>query len=209
MKIYQLFMLVLLLTACGEPQKTLTRLPPDAVILAFGDSLTYGSGATAKHDYPSLLSKLTSLEVINEGVPGEISGEGLKRLPALLDEYEPKLLILVHGGNDILRKIPAEQTINNLKQMIAESKRRNIEVILLGVPKPNVFMLTSAEFYQTVADSNDVIADLDTLPEILGDNSLKSDLIHPNDAGYQLMAQNILQLLQDAGALSTSAESSL
>lgn len=201
MKFYRLLPLLLLLTACNEAPKTISKLPSDAVILAFGDSLTYGTGATAEHDYPSILSRLTALEVINEGIPGEISGDGLKRLPALLDEYQPKLLILIHGGNDIIRKIPAEQTVDNLKQMVAAASNRNIEVIMLGVPKPNLFTLASAEFYQTVAESGEVLADLETLPEILGDNNLKSDLIHPNDAGYELIAKSIHQLLQETGAL--------
>lgn len=201
MKRYTLILMLLLLAACNEAPKTLNKLPGDAVILAFGDSLTYGTGASREHDYPAILSRLTAIEVINEGVPGEISRDGLKRLPALLDEYQPKLLLLIHGGNDILRKIPAEQTVTNLKHMIAEAKSRQIEVVMLGVPKPNLFGLNSANFYQTVAESGDVLADLETLPQILGDNNLKSDLIHPNDAGYEFMAKNIHRLLQEAGAL--------
>jgi lysophospholipase L1-like esterase len=191
----------LLLTACYEPPRPLTRLPDHAVILAFGDSLTYGAGASPEHDYPSILAKLTTLEVINEGIPGEISSDGLKRLPALLDEYHPKLLILIHGGNDIIRKIPSEQITDNLKQMIAEAKNRNIEVVMLGVPQPNLLLLNSADFYRNIADTQQVLIDLNTLPDILGDNNLKSDMIHPNDAGYQLMAKNIFKLLQEAGAL--------
>lgn len=201
MKTNALLLIFLLLTACDERHKTINKLPRNAVILAFGDSLTYGTGSSSQHDYPNILSKLTSLEVINEGVPGEISSDGLKRLPALLDEYDPKLLILIHGGNDIIRKIPSEQTVSNLRQMIALAKNRQIEVVMLGVPKPNVFMMESAEFYQTIADDEEkLLTDFATLPEILGDNSLKSDLIHPNDAGYKRMADNIHNLLREAGA---------
>jgi lysophospholipase L1-like esterase len=201
MKKTLLLIVCLLLTACYKPPRPLARLPGNAVILAFGDSLTYGTGASPEHDYPSILGKLTTLEVINEGVPGEISSDGLKRLPALLDEYHPKLLILIHGSNDIIKKIPSEQISDNLKQMIAEAKNRNIEVLMLGVPQPNLLLLNSADFYRNIADTQQVLIDLDTLPDILDDNSLKSDMIHPNDAGYQLMATNIFKLLQDAGAL--------
>lgn len=201
MKKTLLLIIHLLLTACYEPPRPLTRLPGDAVILAFGDSLTYGTGASTGHDYPNILAGLTKLEVINGGVPGEISGDGLKRLPALLDEYQPKLLILIHGGNDIIRKIPSDQITDNIKQMIAEAKNRNIEIVLLGVPHFNLFSLNSADFYRNIADTQQVPVDLNTLPDILDDNDLKSDAIHPNDAGYQLMAKNIFKLLQDAGAL--------
>ena len=196
-----LLAIFLLLIACSKPLKTLTKLPDDAVILAFGDSLTYGTGASAEHDYPGILSGLTAREVINEGVPGEISGDGLKRLPALLDQYQPKLLILIHGGNDMLRNIPNEQTADNLNRMITEANSRHIEVVMLGVPKLNLLTLNSADFYQTVAETRKILIDLNTLPDILGDNSLKSDMIHPNDAGYQLMAKNIFDLLRQAGAL--------
>lgn len=189
------------LTACNDSPKSLVKLPDDAVILAFGDSLTYGTGASRLKDYPNILAELTSLDVINEGVPGEISSEGLKRLPALLDEYQPKLLILIHGGNDILRKIPPEQTANNLNKMIEEATSRHIDIVMLGVPQPNPWMLTSADFYRRVAENRNVPIDLDTLPDILGDNSLKSDMVHPNDAGYRLMADNIFKLLREAGAL--------
>lgn len=197
-----LFSAVLFLpSACSESSKTLTKLPDNAVILAFGDSLTYGTGASAGHDYPTILAELTAREVINKGIPGEISGDGLKRLPKLLDEYQPHLLILIHGGNDMLQHIPGQQTATNLERMITEAHQRQIQVVLLGVPSFNLFSLDSADFYQTVAEIKQIPADFDTLPNILGENRLKSDMIHPNDAGYQLMANNIFNLLKQTGAL--------
>jgi acyl-CoA thioesterase-1 len=196
-----LLTIFLLMTACSESSIHLTKLPEDAVILAFGDSLTYGTGASTGHDYPGILAELTARKVINEGVPGEISGGGLKRLPALLDQYRPALLILIHGGNDMLRNIPNEQTADNLNRMITEANSRHIEVVMLGVPKLNLLTLNSADFYETITETRQIPADLNTLPDILGDNSLKSDMIHPNDAGYQLMANNIFNLLKQAGAL--------
>jgi acyl-CoA thioesterase I len=193
-------LLMALIFGCTEQPKSLGKLPEDAVILAFGDSLTYGTGASSKHDYPSVLAELTHREVINEGVPGEISADGLKRLPDLLDEYQPKLLILIHGGNDILKKIPEQITEKNIEDMIAVAKSRNIDVLLLGVPEPGLMLLESASFYETIVEQNDVLSDLDTLPSVLGSNNLKSDLIHPNDNGYRQMATNIYDLLNDSGA---------
>jgi len=199
MKIIPL-VLLLLLTACNRTD-TLTKLPSDAVILAFGDSLTYGTGASPQHDYPSVLAKLTTLQVVNAGHPGEISGEGVNRLPALLDTHRPDLLILIHGGNDMLRRIPPEQTADNLKQMISLARNRRIDVVMLGVPKPSILWMSSADFYQAIAEAMAVPIDLETLPEVLGDNRLKSDLIHPNDQGYEKIATQIHSLLVDSGAL--------
>jgi lysophospholipase L1-like esterase len=187
--------------ACNKPAPTFSKLPDNAVILAFGDSLTYGTGASAQHDYPSILAQMTGRDVINEGLPGELSAEGRQRLPALLDEYQPNLVILIHGGNDILKQVAAEQTRENLKAMIAEARQRNIPVLMLGVPAFGIVFLHSAKVYEELAVSEGVPSDLDTVPIILANNELKSDAVHPNDLGYRRLAENIATLLQKHGAL--------
>ena len=135
-----------------------------------------------KTDFP-FKHELSQHKVINAGVPGEVSSTGLKRLPALLEQYQPELLILIHGGNDLLRRIPEQQLANNLRQMIGIAKQRNIKVVMLGIPKPRLFLLDSAEIYQQIAEEQEIPIDLEILPEILGDNALKSDSIHPNSDG--------------------------
>ena len=136
--------------------------------MAFGDSLTYGTGADKTQSYPSVLAKLSTHTVINSGVPGEITADGLKRLPALLDEQHPQLLILIHGANDILRNMPREQTAANLTAMIAEAKQRNIKVVMLGVPTFGLYSLLgltsleSAKIYQQVAEVEKVPIDLES-----------------------------------------------
>lgn len=196
-----LILLLLVLAACEKPAPVFEKLSQDAVILAFGDSLTYGTGASKETNYPAILSTISSFQVINAGIPGEISHQGVKRLPALLDEYQPELLILIHGGNDMLRKIPQHQTIANLKQMISIAKQHNAQVVMLGVPKPSLFLMSSADLYQQVAEELKIPIDLETLAKILSSNNLKSDAIHPNDQGYKLMAENIYMLLTETGAL--------
>jgi len=202
MKKVLLLVLTLFISACdNKPEPVFNKLSQEAIILAFGDSLTYGAGASKEANYPSVLSTLSAHTVINAGISGEISSNGLSRLPALLDKHQPELLVLIHGGNDMLRKIPEQQTSNNLKQMINEAQQRNIKVVMLGVPKFNLFLLSSSEIYQQVAEEYKVPVDLESLPHILSDNALKSDTIHPNDRGYRLMAENIYELLVEAGAL--------
>ncbi|WP_455219735.1 arylesterase, partial [Kaarinaea lacus] len=173
----------------------------DAVVVAFGDSLTYGTGAKDDEAYPAQLSDLIQREVINEGRPGELSADGLRRLPAVLDEHQPELLILCHGGNDMLRKKNTQSIVNNLKAMIAEAKRRGVQVILIGVPEPALFLLESAPFYSQIAASENIPFEENILPEIESDNALKSDTIHPNAAGYRKFAEAIARLLSLAGAV--------
>ncbi len=207
MKKTLLLVLLILLTACGKSEKVFDKLPTDAVILAFGDSLTYGTNADKAQSYPSILAQLSSHSVINAGVAGELSADGLKRLPAVLDEEQPQLLILIHGGNDILRKIPHEQIVANLTAMIVEAKKRNIKVVMLGVPAlqlfsaVGLFSLESDPLYQQVAEAENVPIDLTSLPEIISSRELKSDEVHPNAQGYQRLADAIFTLLKNTGAL--------
>lgn len=192
--------LILLLLGCGKPQQTLDKLPQDAVILAFGDSLTYGSGASNGQDYPSVLAGLSGKEVVNEGVPGETSGDGVRRLPGLLDEYRPDLLILIHGGNDFLKKIAQDVTEKNIESMVSGAKRRGIRVFLVGVPEPALFLMRSSSLYEKIAEKYGIPFNVNTLPSILGDNTLKSDPVHPNDRGYRLLAEQLYGALTEAGA---------
>lgn len=207
MKKTLLLILITLLTACSKSEKVFDKLPADAVVLAFGDSLTYGTNVEEEQSYPSILAQRCSLPVINSGVVGEISADGLKRLPTVLDKEKPQLLILIHGGNDILRKMPYEQTAANLTAMIAEAKKRHIKVVMLGVPSFQLLSavglssLESASIYQQVAESENVPIDLNVLPEIIASRELKSDEVHPNAQGYQRLADAIFNLLKKTGAL--------
>jgi len=196
-----LVVMLFLVIGCGEKTPQLNRLPNNAVVVAFGDSLTYGTGAKDHETYPVQLEKLTGLHVINAGVPGELSEQGRTRLPSVLDEYEPELLILCHGGNDMLRKKNKKSLSENLTAMIREAKQRGIQVIMLGVPEPALFLLESAPLYEDIARQENIPFDKITLPEIESDNALKSDTIHPNAAGYRILAEAVAKLLKKAGAI--------
>lgn len=192
-------LILVVLSACSD-NKQLQALDSDAVILAFGDSLTYGSGASRKKSYPAILEKLTHHKVINAGIPGEISANGLRRLSGLLNTHQPDLIIICHGANDILKKLDLEQTQRNIQQMIELARENQVQVVLIGVPAFNLFLRKSA-FYQQLADDNQTPIDNSSLATILKNNSLKSDYVHPNYEGYQMLAKNISTLLTDSGAL--------
>jgi lysophospholipase L1-like esterase len=190
---------ILALFACSGDVKV-ARLPVGATVLAFGDSLTSGVGVSKTDSYPSVLARLTGLNVINAGVSGELTQEGLGRLPALLDETSPNLLILAEGGNDILRGYDLARTRNNLASMIEKAQERYIPIILLGVPEKNIFS-SSAPLYRELAEEYQVVFDGDLLSGLLKSTAHKSDAIHFNEAGYRLMAEGIHELLIDSGAL--------
>ena len=190
---------LLLLSACGQQAK-LPPLAPDAVVLAFGDSLTYGTGANDEQSYPAQLARITGRRVVREGVPGEVSATGLARLPAVLDEHQPRLLILCHGGNDFLRRLPKAQAAENLRAMIRLAKDRGIEVLLIGTPEIG-FTLTPPEFYAEIANQFGIPYEGDVITKILRNGELKSDQIHPNAQGYRLMAERVADLLKKAGAI--------
>ena len=197
--ILNLFILVLL-TACGSDAPQLSMLSTSDVILAFGDSLTEGVGAKESESYPAVLQQLSGRKVINAGISGEESTPGLARFPALLEEHQPKLLILCHGGNDILRKRNLGTMKQNVRQMIQLAQDKNIPVVLLGVPNFGLF-LSSYEGYKEIAESTGVIFMEDLIPNILEDKSLKADTVHPNKEGYKIMAEKIYSVLQESGAL--------
>jgi len=196
-----LLLLAIGLGACSDSKPQLPLLSADAVILAFGDSLTFGTGANSEHSYPAELARLTGLTVINAGIPGEVTAQGVRRLPALLDRYKPQLLLLCHGGNDLLRKTGTAVTRDNIEKMITAADQRNIPTLLIGVPQPALMFLEAAPIYNEIAEQHVLVYEGEILPQVEADNKLKSDRIHPNAAGYRRMADAISQLLRQSGAL--------
>lgn len=188
-----------LLGGC-ERAPSLPRLSPHDVILAFGDSLTHGTGAQPEEAYPARLARLSGHTVINAGVPGDTTLEGIQRLPALLDAHRPRLVVLCLGGNDMLRRLPAHDTENNLRLMLQTLRNSGIPVVLIGVPEPKLFGGPPG-FYARLAEEFHLPYDDETLNDVLKDPALKSDPIHPNAAGYEIMARQFALLLKESGAL--------
>jgi len=191
--LFSLFFYVLFCAGCDSGPH-IAPFGQDAVVLAFGDSLTHGTGAPAGQSYPDVLAKLIGRPVINVGVPGEISADGLTRLPAMLARYQPSLVILCHGGNDFLRRLDQEETSHNLNAMVALIRSQGADVVLVGVPKLG-FGLVVPDFYTKIAKQYAVPLEKDILIDLLGESTMKSDAIHPNATGYRQMAEAIYQVI--------------
>lgn len=196
-------LLFLQLSACSESQPQLSALSTDSIVLAFGDSLTEGVGASNRQieSYPAVLSQLSGIPIINSGISGEVSKDGLVRLKEELEEYEPDLIILCHGGNDLIRKLGETQLKRNLKQMITAAKASGAEVVLIAVPSfnltakvPDLYMELAEEFQLPI--QKNIVRSIETSP------NLKADPIHPNTQGYQQFAEAVYQLLIETRAIS-------
>ena len=227
-----IFLLLTIIVVTGLPVCAsgagLPLLAKDAVILAFGDSLTFGTGAAPAESYPAVLERLVGRRVVNEGIPGEISGEGLERLPEVLKREKPALLILCHGANDLLRFLDKRQAAANLRAMIRLAREKGAAVVLIAVPSlgitlspeplyleiatekgaavlievPSLGITLSPEpLYREIAVEMGLPLEEKALTTILSDGTLLSDPIHPNAAGYRRLAESIASLLKKSGAV--------
>ena len=196
-RIHLTVFIVALLVACGESK--LRELNSGDVVVAFGDSLTSGVGVSEHYSYPSVLSELSGFKIVNSGVSGETTKEGLKRLPTVIEEHKPSLIILLEGGNDILQNKNYEGIENNLSEMIQLILDQDIEVLLVGVPEKRLFS-SSAPFYKELAEKYDLIYLPKLIGRIMRTPSLKSDAVHFNNEGYKEMAEGIYDSLSKNGA---------
>ncbi|MBN2816473.1 MAG: arylesterase [Campylobacterales bacterium] len=167
----------------------------NSVILAFGDSLTFGYGAQKTESYPSYMEQKTGVRVINAGINGELSATGLKRLPRLLKEYDPNVVILCHGGNDILQKRSQDELKKNLLEMVALIKESGADVLLVGVPEFSSYSFGVLDIYEEIARESSLVLEDSVLTKIELDRRLKSDYVHPNAKGYALMAETFIDTL--------------
>ena len=193
---------LLLAAACSQPKEQ--TLPSGAKVLALGDSLTAAHGVAPGEAWPALLAAQTGWIVINGGVSGDTTGGALERLPTLLEEYSPALVLVTLGGNDMLRRLPQGQTVTNLDRILALIKARGAKAVLLATPKPSIAgavfnNLAPAEFYRPLAKDHHIPLIEDALADVLSDPRLKGDQLHPNAAGHALLSKNILEALRKIG----------
>lgn len=173
-------------------------------VIAFGDSLTAGYGAGSGEDYPSRLATLAGATILNAGVSGDTTAAALNRLDPDVLAKDPRVVIVGLGGNDFLRGVPIASTETNLRTIVKQIQGAGAMVVLLGFSFPSL----SADYegmYETVAREEGCLLVPGSLKGILNDPKLKSDEIHPNAQGYQLMAERIAGPVQTLIAKAESA----
>jgi lysophospholipase L1-like esterase len=202
-----LLLSALLLTACGRRKATQAlALPAGSIALALGDSITHGTGAAPEAAYPAQLARLSAWSVINGGVPGDTSAQALARLPALLSEHRPALVIVSLGGNDFLRRLPEADTEANLRRCATLSRDADAQVVLVAVPRPTLAAaigagLSDHPLYERVATDLALPLHAGGWARVLSDEKLRSDQIHANAEGYRVFAESLVTTLRAAGLL--------
>jgi acyl-CoA thioesterase I len=205
LKSLTILLCTLLLVACGDREKQAT-IPTGSTVLILGDSLSFGTGADKGQDYPTLLAQNTGWHIINAGVPGDTSEQGLARLPILLEEHQPALLMVELGGNDFLKKVPVSQTIANLKTIIQMGQSKNITTLLVAIPdyqpvKAAFGGLSDHPLYETLSKETQIPLVEDVFSPVLSKNALKADYVHPNAQGYRQVEEQLRASLIDLGLL--------
>lgn len=165
-------------------------------IVAFGDSLISGVGATKGNDLISDLSRDLGVDIINAGVSGNTTVDGLERLEKDVLDHNPKIVILLLGGNDYLKRIDKVTTFENLQKIVDAVHSKGSIVLLLGV-RGGLLKDNYREDFDEFAKKNNVAYVPNVLDDILGDEKLMYDQVHPNDRGYKIIALRVRPVLKE------------
>lgn len=196
-KLILIFGIVLIVTAFFffKPEAKITNYPSSGdSVVAFGDSLIEGVGATAGNDLVSQLSKKIGEPIINLGIAGNTTEQGLARLDRIA-EYKPKVVIVLLGGNDYLRKVPKADTFKNLDAIITKIQSMGAVVVLLGIQGGLLGDPYENEF-ENLAKTKGTVYISNVLEDLFGDSLYMADSVHPNDAGYAKIVERIYPKLK-------------
>ena len=197
------FFALILLSGCDE-ESPHTTLHPGSVVLAFGDSVTYGTGAGRGEDYPSRLAQSSGWTVINAGVPGDTAEQARERIEPLLDEHSPSLVIVSLGGNDFLRQRPPVAVKEDLRAIVQAVRGAGALPVLVAVPRLSLLRATigalaDSPIYAELAEEEGLLLVEGVFSAVLSEEALRADPIHPNAAGYQKFSAGLFDALHEAG----------
>jgi lysophospholipase L1-like esterase len=182
--------LIIIVYFCLMPpdHKIKNAIPAGETIVCFGDSLTYGTGAERGMDYPSQLSGMIGMPVVNEGMPGDTTSDSLRRIDDVLKK-NPRIVLITLGGNDLKNGVSKDIAFSNLEMIIEKIQEKGALVILGGIDVP-FFGKGFGNAYSVLARKTGSILIPNIFKGILGHPDLMSDSIHPNSAGYTIMAKH-------------------
>ena len=193
------------LAAC-TPEQRYEPIPAGSTVLAFGDSITFGTGAAPGEDFPRHLADRSGWRVINAGVPGDMARDAGARLGALLEEHQPDVVLVELGGNDFLRQRPESTVKEDLRAIVRTVEGSGALPVLVAVPRFSVLRaqigaLTDSDIYAELAEEELIPLIPGVLSDVLSDEALRADPIHPNSQGYQVVASGIASRLSIIGLL--------
>ncbi|MCK9572525.1 MAG: GDSL-type esterase/lipase family protein [Candidatus Omnitrophica bacterium] len=191
--------IVIFLTSliCGCAKQEVANISSQGKnIICFGDSITFGYGALAGEDYPEELAKMVLLPVINAGVSGDTSFEALKRLDSDVIQKNPRLVIVEFCGNDFLKKVPLEDTLKNLDEIITRIQQAGAMVALVDI-SAGMFFKEYRAVFKKLARKKQAIFIPAVLSRVITNPSMKSDFLHPNQRGYKIVASRVYKAISE------------
>lgn len=180
----------------GTPGVRCRDMNPEPTIVAFGDSLVDGYGASTRGGFVTMLATSLDTPIINEGRNGDTTQSAQTRLNDVLS-IKPDIVLLLLGGNDVLQQTPPAETKRNLGEMIEQLQAQGTKVILLGVIGGIGIGDPFKDMFDELRDTYDVAYVPNVLSGLLGHQEYMSDPIHPNEAGYRKIADKVLPVLED------------
>ncbi|MCE9548825.1 hypothetical protein K8Q98_00265 [Candidatus Nomurabacteria bacterium] len=163
-------------------------------IVAFGDSLIEGVGSSNGGGFIPNTERELNIPIINKGRSGDTTSSAISRLDEVIS-LDPGIVMLLLGGNDILRRIPKEETFKNLGTIIEKLQNNGTLVVLLGV-RGGVLTDGYENDFENLAEEYKTAYLSDVLEKIITKKDLMSDGIHPNDKGYEVIASRVIPIMK-------------
>lgn len=176
------------------PDEIRNAVPRGETFVCFGDSLTAGTGAIRGMDYPSQLAELIGVEIVNAGVPGDTTAKGLARIEDVL-RLQPRIVLITLGGNDLKNGVDRDVAFANLATIVRKFQDNGTLVVVGGLDIP-IWGRGFGAAYKDLAKKTGAVLVPNILQDIIGKSELMSDNIHPNGAGYAVMAEHFHKALE-------------
>ena len=191
-----LILLAAWLPSCGVDYGSVANLDsPGEVVVCFGDSITRGYGAEPGRDYPSQLSALLGVPVVNAGKDGDTTATALERIEEDVLSLQPRLVVVELSGNDFLNKVPRKDTAANLARIVGACQGAGAMVVLVHAK----FGLWSDPYwddFKRIGDERGALIVRKVLSGIITNPKFMYDRIHPNADGYALIAERVAEVVK-------------